>query len=609
MNRNMPRHYKSDPHGKIYKKTDKETFEKARKDIFVNGLSYRQVSKKYNISTTVLHRHMKKGASVKPHGGQTVLTKQEEEMIVDRLLKCSEWGYPLDQYDVRALVKNYLDKCGKTVKKFKNNFPGRDFALGFLQRHAKQLSSRLCQNIKQSRASVSPAIINAYFDNLEKELEGVPLTNIVNYDESNLSDDPGRTKVLVKRGCKYPDRVLNHSKSSTSIMFSASANGSLLPCYVVYKSVHLYKTWMEGGRKEVRYNRTKSGWFDADCFDDWIKTVALPYFRKLEGPKVLIGDNLSSHLSFESIRLCSAENIKFIFLPSNSTHLTQPLDVAFFAPLKRGWRTILLNWKKGPGRSETTVRKDVFPRLLSQLLNAIEDNAKEIIQSGFRKCGIAPINRSEVLKQLPQDDNGAEAGSIAALDHSILDFFKKMRYGNADGTSTPTRTANKRKRLNVEAGRSVALENEDSSTPEDSSDEPDSPEGVGTASSSDNSNVENEKNEEQDRNTEVNVPLSAEDINIGDWVMVSFPYVKGSASSSKSFDPVYIGKVIKVSGTLLTGEFLRGRSTREKNGFVYGYPDVPDVSEFDFCQVKGKLDSPQKYGRGLLLFPVNWRNI
>jgi hypothetical protein len=46
-------------------------------------------------------------------------------------------------------------------------------------------------------------------------------------------------------------------------------------------------------------------------------------------------------LSPEVIKLSEKYNIDFIFLPPNSTHITQPLDVAFFRPLKGSWRALL----------------------------------------------------------------------------------------------------------------------------------------------------------------------------------------------------------------------------------------------------------------------------
>lgn len=59
--------------------------------------------------------------------------------------------------------------------------------------------------------------ISKYFANLEAEIEGVPASNMFNYDESNLSDDPGKKMCIYRRGVKYPEKVMNFSKSSTFI--------------------------------------------------------------------------------------------------------------------------------------------------------------------------------------------------------------------------------------------------------------------------------------------------------------------------------------------------------------------------------------------------------
>lgn len=116
--------------------------------------------------------------------------------------------------------------------------------------------------------------------------------------------------------------ILNSSKASTSVMLVVTGEGKILPPYVVYKAQQLYDSWRERGPKNSRYNRTQSGGFDTFYFSDWVESVAIPSFKDLEGTKYLIGDNLASHLSFDLIKLCNEINIKFIFLPSNLTHLT-----------------------------------------------------------------------------------------------------------------------------------------------------------------------------------------------------------------------------------------------------------------------------------------------
>jgi len=153
-----------------------------------------------------------------------------------------------------------------------------------------------------------------------------------------------------KRGMKYPERIINSTKLATSLMFCGSASGEILPPYVVYKAEALWSTRTENGPPGARYNRSKSSWFDALSFKDWFMMSLLPRLKKLDGKKIVIGDNLSSHINVAVLEACTKFNIAFIALPPNSTHLTQPLDVAYFRPRKTAWRRILTHWKK-PGKA------------------------------------------------------------------------------------------------------------------------------------------------------------------------------------------------------------------------------------------------------------------
>ena len=55
-----------------------------------------------------------------------------------------------------------------------------------------------------------------------------------------LRDDPGARKDVMKRGAEYPEKVMDSSKVTFSVMFTGNAEGDVLPPYVVYKCVHLY---------------------------------------------------------------------------------------------------------------------------------------------------------------------------------------------------------------------------------------------------------------------------------------------------------------------------------------------------------------------------------
>lgn len=214
--------------------------------------------------------------------------------------------------------------------------------------------------------------LGEYFDNLSIALDGEPPSSIWNYDETNLTDDPGSKRIIAKRGCKYPERIINSTKSATSLMYCGNGLGEMLPPYVVYKAEATWNTWTERGPPGARYNRSKSRWFDCCSFEDWFLSLLLPRLKKDEGRKVVIGDNLSPHISVKVLEACRENDISFIALPPNSTHLTQPLDVAYFAPMKAAWRKFLTTWKQtSKGRKAPCLPKDEFPRLLKQLFSCL----------------------------------------------------------------------------------------------------------------------------------------------------------------------------------------------------------------------------------------------
>ncbi|KAF2886227.1 hypothetical protein ILUMI_19946 [Ignelater luminosus] len=75
-----------------------------------------------------------------------------------------------------------------------------------------------------------------------------------------------------KHWTKYPERILNSTKTAI-LLFAATADGKSLPPYVVYKAEQIYDGWCIGGPKHTRYNRTKLGWVDAEYLEDWFLNI------------------------------------------------------------------------------------------------------------------------------------------------------------------------------------------------------------------------------------------------------------------------------------------------------------------------------------------------
>lgn len=221
-------------------------------------------------------------------------------------------------------------------------------------------------------------------------------------------------------------------------MICGSADGVLLPPYVIYRSTHLYDTWKDRGivgkpccsepccSRGSRYSRTQSGWIDGPTFRDWFWSTFLPHANRLEGPKVIIGDNLSSHLDEDVLKTYQENNTRFICLVPYSTHLCLPLDVGFFRPMKTAWRKMLENWiARNPKMS--TVAKDAFPSLLKegliqmdQVANKKDDDSLSSNSSAI-STGIYPWNKDWVLNKLPRDEIEADARQDQMQDQNISD--------------------------------------------------------------------------------------------------------------------------------------------------------------------------------------------
>lgn len=113
------------------------------------------------------------------------------------------------------------------------------------------------------------------------------------------------------------------------------------------------------------------------------KSCFLPHAKRLPGRKVLIADNLSSHIDEEVLNLCRNNERSVVCLVANSTHLCQPLYVVFFRPIKVTWRKILSEWKL-QNLCVASVLKPTFPCLLRKSLEAL-DKIQTFFTQQFKK--------------------------------------------------------------------------------------------------------------------------------------------------------------------------------------------------------------------------------
>ena len=442
----MPKIYKRKIGSRGYKSSySEEVLKNAIQSVQSGRLSLRKASRNFKIPYGTLHNKVN-GNHSKKVGGHIRLSEEYENKIVATITTMSNWKIPITGLEIRKLVKSYLDKQGIVDSTFRNNLPGPDWLNSFMKRH--NLTQRIADNVKVKRAEISPNMISEYFENLAQTIEEIPAENIYNYDESNLTDDPGAKKVIVRRGTARVERKIQHSKPSISLMFCGNAIGEYLPPMVVYKAQNLYAGWKAGGPQGAVYDATPSGWFDSRTFENWFTKVFLANTQHKPGTKVMIGDNLPSHFSAKVIDLANQNDIKFVTLPSNTTHLCQPLYVAVFRPTKAKWREILDNWRK-ESRSKGAIPKTQFPSMLKRLCNTLKP---QNLISGFKATGIFPLDSNEVVKRLPSmnRDRGGEE-----VNESFNDSLMEMLKNYCGQGNNEKQTSKRGKKIPVISGRAI----------------------------------------------------------------------------------------------------------------------------------------------------------
>jgi hypothetical protein len=216
---------------------------------------------------------------------------------------------------------------------------------------------------------------------------------------------------------------------------------------------NLYVSWTERGPKGALYACSSSGWFDSCLFEQWFFKLLLPILKRRVGRKLLIGDNLASHLSPAVIEACRRNNIQFVCLPPNSTDKLQPLDVGVFGPLKAAWRSILTAYKQ-QHPSQVGINKTDFPGLLNKLLEKAKPG--QHLPAAFEKCGLYPVNRDRAVERIPHREMETENENAPRLMDSTLG--EKLEALRGVGRKTPQKRG---KKIKVPPGKSYTEPIED----------------------------------------------------------------------------------------------------------------------------------------------------
>ena len=307
---------------------------------------------KFSVSKSTLHDRISgKVIHGTCSGPERYLTDTEENSLVKFLHKCCSIGFARSKKQVMALVNETVQKKGKA------RAVSSGWWESFRKRHP-DLVLRTAEPLSYVRAvCTSDEILDTYFDMLKATLTdngllGKPV-QIFNMGETGMSLDPNPSSVIAPVRYKHVSCMRNGDKTQITVVACCNASGSVIPPLVVFDRKFLKPEYTHGEVPGTAYALSDSGWINAKIFDDWFHNHFLCYAPPVR-PILLMLDGHSSHYNPSVIEAAVEEGVIIFCLPPHTTHLTQPLDMGCFAPLKSYWREECQTYlSKNKGRAIT----------------------------------------------------------------------------------------------------------------------------------------------------------------------------------------------------------------------------------------------------------------
>ena len=173
-----------------------ETLRKCLVEIKARKMYMSKAPRKYSVPYGTM-RNKINNFRPKKHGGQTSLSQELEEVLVKSLDQLTDSKVSFDGYDIQCLVQSYFNTYGQHRSRFRDDMPGPNWVRAFIKRH--KLTKYVTGNVKAARAEVTREVLMDYFNDLEKWVN-VSFDRIYNYDETNVTDNPGAKAVIADVG-------------------------------------------------------------------------------------------------------------------------------------------------------------------------------------------------------------------------------------------------------------------------------------------------------------------------------------------------------------------------------------------------------------------------
>ncbi|KAF6517708.1 hypothetical protein HZS61_003269 [Fusarium oxysporum f. sp. conglutinans] len=359
-------------------------------------LSIRHLAKQFSISRTTLQARITgRPSKTDTHSSLSNLTMAEEDAIVQYISQLDSRGFSPRKADVEDMANLLLLKRDERRV-------GKCWTDRFIARQPK-LCTRFSRPYDYQRAlQEDPDVLSAWFRlvaNMRAKY-GIQDSDFYNFDETGFMMGMIRARMVVTRSDRInrPKAVQPGNREWVTAICAVAADGHTVPPFLCVAGRFHLAAWYSGGQIPGTWviKTTPNGWTDHDTGLEWLKHFDQQTKARQKGQyRMLVLDGHESHINAEFNEYCKANKIIPLCLPSHSSHLTQPLDVGVFGPLKKAYGSQISFLTRA---SITHITKDDFFPAFKAAFELVF--TEKNIKSSFQGAGLVPWNPEAVTSRL-----------------------------------------------------------------------------------------------------------------------------------------------------------------------------------------------------------------
>lgn len=305
-----------------------------QKDI-QSGKTDQSIMEKYNISSRTLRNEKKKVKdgfliqalpSKNKYRNRNSNFQELEEIVINEITSKRSFGFQISKavlIEKAKRTKEEIINNPSSSEELKNKYQSFKFSDKWFDSFKKRNEIKFLR-INGEAASV-PVDTSAKMEVIKRIIvhSGLPISQIYNFDETGLEYRNFGNFTYAVKGDAGKGR--KRDKTQVSLLLGVNGDGSDIRTHLIGKSKRPKGiTGEDYDVNKIKYHQSENAWMTSKIFEE----IMIEFDRSLTSSAIVLIDNFRGHTINPPPNFL---HIRIIFLPPNSTSLTQPLDNGIIA--------------------------------------------------------------------------------------------------------------------------------------------------------------------------------------------------------------------------------------------------------------------------------------